>query len=255
MPVHTHLAAALRAAGVEFDDSQLTRALYSSDASLYRVVPSAVVKARGEADVIAAHEVARELRIPLTMRGAGTSIAGNAVGSGIVVDTRGFNQVLDIDPVARTARVEPGVVHADLQRAAAPHGLRFGPDPSSHSRCTVGGMIGNNACGSRALGYGRTVDNVESLRVLYGNGELALERAGGRVVTPRRGWRASATPTSPICAPSSAASAARSAATAWSTCCPSGAASNGSWSAARDHWPRSWRRPSASSTTGSSAGC
>ncbi|MFM9591787.1 FAD-binding and (Fe-S)-binding domain-containing protein [Streptomyces scabiei] len=178
MPVHTHLAAALRAAGVECDDSQLTRALYSSDASLYRVVPSAVVKARGEADVIAAHEVARELRIPLTMRGAGTSIAGNAVGSGIVVDTRGFNRVLDIDPVARTARVEPGVVHADLQRAAAPHGLRFGPDPSSHSRCTVGGMIGNNACGSRALGYGRTVDNVESLRVLYGNGELALEQGG-----------------------------------------------------------------------------
>lgn len=178
MPVHPHLAAALRAAGVEFDDSQLTRALYSSDASLYRVVPSAVVKARGEDDVIAAHEVARELRIPVTMRGAGTSIAGNAVGSGIVVDTRRFNRVLDIDPVARTARVEPGVVHADLQREAALYGLRFGPDPSSHSRCTVGGMIGNNACGSRALGYGRTVDNVESLRVLYGNGELALEQGG-----------------------------------------------------------------------------
>lgn len=103
---------------------------------------------------------------------------GNAVGSGIVVDTRRFDRVLDIDPVARTARVEPGVVHADLQRAAAPHGLRFGPDPSSHSRCTIGGMIGNNACGSRALGYGRTVDNVESLRVLYGNGELALEQGG-----------------------------------------------------------------------------
>ncbi|MBK3642542.1 FAD-binding and (Fe-S)-binding domain-containing protein [Streptomyces sp. MBT33] len=178
MPVQTDLAAALRAAGVECDDSPLTRALYSSDASLYRVVPSAVVKARGEDDVIAAHEVARELRVPLTMRGAGTSIAGNAVGSGVVVDTRRFNRVLGIDPDARTARVEPGVVHADLQREAALYGLRFGPDPSSHSRCTIGGMIGNNACGSRALGYGRTVDNVESLRVLYGNGELAREQGG-----------------------------------------------------------------------------
>ncbi|MEV7395074.1 FAD-binding and (Fe-S)-binding domain-containing protein [Streptomyces sp. NPDC091215] len=172
------LAAALRAAGVEFDDSLVTRALYSSDASLYRVVPSTVVEARSADDVIAAHEVARELRIPVTLRGAGTSIAGNAVGSGIVIDTRRFNRVLDIDPDARTARVEPGVVHADLQREAALYGLRFGPDPSSHSRCTIGGMIGNNACGSRALGYGRTVDNVESLRVLYGNGELALEQGG-----------------------------------------------------------------------------
>ncbi|MEU5313561.1 FAD-binding and (Fe-S)-binding domain-containing protein [Streptomyces sp. NPDC021562] len=177
-PASDDLAAALRAAGVEFDDSPLARALYSSDASLYRVVPSTVVKARSADDVIAVREVARELRVPVTMRGAGTSIAGNAVGSGIVVDTRRFNRILDIDPAARTARVEPGVVHADLQRAAAPHGLRFGPDPSSHSRCTIGGMIGNNACGSRALGYGRTVDNVESLRVLYGNGELALEQGG-----------------------------------------------------------------------------
>ncbi|MFI7294811.1 FAD-binding and (Fe-S)-binding domain-containing protein [Streptomyces sp. NPDC050121] len=165
-------------AGVEFDDSPVTRALYSSDASLYRVVPSVVVKARNAEDVIAAHGVAREMQVPVTMRGAGTSIAGNAIGSGIVIDTRRFNRILDIDPGGRTARVEPGVVHADLQRAAAPHGLRFGPDPSSHSRCTVGGMIGNNACGSRALGYGRTVDNVESLRVLYGNGELALEQDG-----------------------------------------------------------------------------
>ncbi|WP_306819967.1 FAD-binding and (Fe-S)-binding domain-containing protein [Streptomyces sp. DSM 40750] len=136
------------------------------------------MRARNVEDVIAAHEVAREMRIPVTMRGAGTSIAGNAIGSGIVIDTRRFGRVLEIDPVARTARVEPGAVHADLQRAAAPYGLRFGPDPSSHSRCTIGGMIGNNACGSRALGYGRTVDNVESLRVLYGNGELAREQDG-----------------------------------------------------------------------------
>ena len=106
------------------------------------------------------------------MRGAGTSIAGNAVGPGIVVDTaRHLNRVVSLDPEARTAVVQPGVVHATLQRAAAAQGLRFGPDPSTHTRCTVGGMIGNNACGSRALGYGRTADNVAGLRVAFVSGD------------------------------------------------------------------------------------
>jgi len=169
------LASELRSRGLrEVDDSTLARALYSSDASLYRVVPQAVVQARSVEDLLAVHDASRALGVPITMRGAGTSIAGNAVGPGIVVDTRGFNRVLEIDPDARTARVEPGVVHADLQRAAAPYGLRFGPDPSTHPRCTIGGMIGNNACGSRALGYGRTVDNVEAMDVLFGNGERVL---------------------------------------------------------------------------------
>ena len=109
--------------------------------------------------------VARDTGTPLTMRGAGTSIAGNAVGTGIVVDVaRHLDRVLSIDPEARTATVQPGTVHATLQQAATPHGLRFGPDPSTHTRCTIGGMIGNNACGSRALGYGRTVDNVVGAR-------------------------------------------------------------------------------------------
>lgn len=172
------VVAGLRAAGLSVDDSSATRAAYSSDASLYRVVPQAVVKASHAEHVMAAHEVAQRFAVPVTLRGAGTSIAGNAVGSGIVIDTRAFNRVLAVDPEARTARVEPGLVHADLQRAVAVYGLRFGPDPSSHSRCTIGGMIGNNACGSRALGYGRTVDNIESLRVLYGNGEVAHEASG-----------------------------------------------------------------------------
>ena len=105
--------------------------------------------------------VARETGTPLTMRGAGTSIAGNAIGAGIVIDTsKHLNRVLSIDPEARTAHVQPGAVHAALQKHAVPLGLRFGPDPSTHTRCTIGGMIGNNACGSRALAYGRTVDNV-----------------------------------------------------------------------------------------------
>ena len=145
--------------------------MYSADASLYRVVPAVVARPQHGDELHAAHQVSRDLGVPLTMRGAGTSIAGNAVGEGIVLDTRDVKRIIEIDPDSSTARVEPGVVHADLQRAAAPHGLRFGPDPSTHSRCTIGGMIGNNACGSRALGYGRTADNIEAVTVLFGNGE------------------------------------------------------------------------------------
>jgi len=174
------LAAALRAAGLDdVDDSTLARALYAGDASLYRVPPRVVVRPRHPDELDAVLAVARETATPLTMRGAGTSIAGNAVGPGIVVDTaRHMHGVLDVDPQARTARVLPGTVHATLQREAARHGLRFGPDPSTHTRCTVGGMVGNNACGSRALGWGRTADNVLGLDVLTGTGERLL--LGGR---------------------------------------------------------------------------
>jgi FAD/FMN-containing dehydrogenase/Fe-S oxidoreductase len=171
------LVGALRERGVsDVDDSVLTRALYSSDASLYRVVPQVVVRPRHADELDAILDVSAATGAPVTMRGAGTSIAGNAVGAGIVVDTRRhLGRVVEIDPEARTAVVQPGVVHADLQRAAAPYGLRFGPDPSTHTRCTVGGMIGNNACGSRALGYGRTVDNVVALDVAYGPGAVDVE--------------------------------------------------------------------------------
>ncbi|MDP9429746.1 MAG: FAD-binding oxidoreductase [Actinomycetota bacterium] len=167
------LIGALRRAGVgDVDDSGLARALYSSDASLYRVLPQAVVRPRHPDEMEATLAVCRELGVPLTARGAGTSIAGNAVGPGVVVDTsRYLSRVHSVDPEARTATVDPGVVQAALQTAARPHGLRFGPDPSTHNRCTIGGMIGNNACGSRALGYGRTSDNVVGLDVVTGAGE------------------------------------------------------------------------------------
>jgi FAD/FMN-containing dehydrogenase/Fe-S oxidoreductase len=163
---------ALGRAGLgDVDASGLARALYSSDGSLYRVLPRAVVRPRDADEIVATLSVCRELGVPLTMRGAGTSIAGNAVGPGVVVDTsRHLNRVRSIDAEARMADVEPGVVQAALQAAARPHGLRFGPDPSTHNRCTLGGMIGNNACGSRALGYGRTSDNVLGLDVVTGGG-------------------------------------------------------------------------------------
>lgn len=173
------VVAALRAAGLaEVDDSDLARTLYATDASTYRIPPRVVVRPRHVDDLDAILAVSRETGVPLTMRGSGTSIAGNAIGPGIVVDTRAhLNRVLRVDPETRTAEVEPGVVHAALQRQAAAVGLRFGPDPSTHTRCTIGGMIGNNACGSRALGYGRTADNVVGLDALAGDGRPAAEHA------------------------------------------------------------------------------
>ncbi|MFC6704988.1 FAD-binding and (Fe-S)-binding domain-containing protein [Flexivirga alba] len=163
------LTSALRAAGLEARDDDTTRAIYSSDASLYRVPPLAVAFPRSAEELASAYAVAREAGVPLTTRGAGTSVAGNAVGPGLVVDTsRHLNRILEIDPEARAARVQPGVIQEQLQRTAAPYGLRFGPDPSTSTRCTIGGMIGNNACGSRSLGYGRTVDNVLALRGFFG---------------------------------------------------------------------------------------
>lgn len=177
-------AALVRAGLTDVDDSGLTRALYSSDGSLYRVLPRAVVRPRHADEIEATLAVCRELGVPLTARGAGTSIAGNAVGPGVVLDTsRHLHRVHAIDAEARTAVVDPGVVQAALQAAARPHGLRFGPDPSTHNRCTVGGMIGNNACGSRALGYGRTSDNVVGLDVVTGSGlRLDLPGADGGVL-------------------------------------------------------------------------
>ncbi len=171
--MHT-VAAALRRAGVtDVDASTRRRAEYSSDASLYRVVPEVVVFPREVDELGAVVDVARSLGVPITARGAGTSIAGNAVGAGIVLDfSRHLNRIRVIDPESATAIVQPGVILDDLQSAAAVHGLRFGPDPSTHSRCTIGGMIGNNACGSRALGYGRTADNVAELEIVTGAGEL-----------------------------------------------------------------------------------
>ncbi len=181
------LIASLRRAGVtDVDDSTRRRAEYSTDASLYRVVPDLVVFPRHVDEIHPIVELSRAAKVPLTARGAGTSIAGNAVGPGIVLDfSRHLHHIHGIDPESATAVVEPGVVLDDLQRAAAPHGLRFGPDPSTHSRCTIGGMIGNNACGSRALGYGRTADNVVTLDMVTGAGErLRTETLDGAGMSP-----------------------------------------------------------------------
>jgi len=160
-----------RAVSGEVDASTRRRAEYSTDASNYRVVPEVVVFPRSTEDVLATLEIAREAGSPITSRGGGTSCAGNAVGPGVVIDfSRHLDAIGEIDPEARTAVVQPGVIMGNLQKAAAPFGLRFGPDPSTQARATFGGMIGNNACGPRAVAYGRTADNVLELELVDGTG-------------------------------------------------------------------------------------
>ncbi|GIF43687.1 FAD-binding and (Fe-S)-binding domain-containing protein [Actinoplanes xinjiangensis] len=167
------LAALLHRAGVtDVLTDAAHRSAYASDASLYRIVPQLIVRPRHDDDVLATLAVSRETGVPVTARGAGTSVAGNAIGPGIILDfSRHMNRVLEVDGDARTARVQAGTVQATLQAAAKPFGLRFGPDPSTHTRCTIGGMIGNNSCGSRTLGYGRTSDNTLALTAYTIDGE------------------------------------------------------------------------------------
>ncbi|WP_438817047.1 FAD-binding and (Fe-S)-binding domain-containing protein, partial [Streptomyces clavuligerus] len=186
-------AAFARAIRGDADFSVTARALTTMDASNYRRVPVGVVAPRDAEDVAAALEVCRRYGVPVVPRGGGTSIAGQATGTGVVLDfTRHMNAVVDVDPETRTAVVQPGAVLDTLQRAARPHGLVFGPDPSTHSRCTLGGMIGNNACGAHSVAWGTTADNVRSLSVVTYRGAVhRLERAPARDAsgrgTPARG--------------------------------------------------------------------
>ncbi|MEW2525813.1 FAD-binding and (Fe-S)-binding domain-containing protein [Streptomyces sp. NPDC047071] len=172
MGVETELVRALRGAvrgGV--DATPTARALVTMDASNYRRTPTAVVTPRDAADVAAALAVCRAHGEPVVARGAGTSIAGQATGTGVVLDfTAHMTEIVELDARARTARVQPGVVLDALRAAAAPHGLTFGPDPSTHSRCTLGGMIGNNSCGAHSVAWGTTADNVAELAVVRGDG-------------------------------------------------------------------------------------
>jgi FAD/FMN-containing dehydrogenase/Fe-S oxidoreductase len=154
---------------VRFDRG--ARATWSTDASNFRQVPLGVVLPRDVGDVVAAVEACRQHGAPITMRGGGTSLAGQATNAGVIIDTSTYlNQIVEVDAAERTARVQPGVVLDALQHRAGSHGLAFGPDPATHDRCTLGGMIGNNSCGVHSVIGGRTSDNVESLDVLLYEG-------------------------------------------------------------------------------------
>ena len=164
---------------IDVDSSVGTRARYSSDAGLTRIPPLAVAFPRTPEQAVAAFHLARAHGVPLTARGGGTSCASNAIGPGLVLDfSRHMNRVLSIDPEARTATVEPGCVGSTLQAAAAKHGLRFGPDPSSQNRATIAGMVANNACGPHATAWGRTSDNIVSLDCVDGRGRRFTATTG-----------------------------------------------------------------------------
>src|SRR5882762_3825192 len=154
---------------VRFDRG--SRALYATDGSNYRQIPIGLVVPRDDADVIAAVAACRKYGAPVLARGAGTSLAGQCCNVAVVLDfTKYMNQILELNTGSRFARVQPGVVLDSLRNRAETHQLTFAPDPSTHNRCTIGGMIGNNSCGTHSLLGGKTVDNVEELRILLYDG-------------------------------------------------------------------------------------
>ncbi|MEM7586200.1 MAG: FAD-linked oxidase C-terminal domain-containing protein [Acidobacteriota bacterium] len=185
---------------VLFDEA--SRGIYATDASNYMIQPIAVVVPRDEADVVAAVRIAVEHRVPILPRGGGTSLAGQTVGAALVIDfSKSMNRILALDVDARRVRVQPGLVRDELNAAVAPHGLHFAPDPATASRANVGGMIGNNSSGTKSILFGKTIDHVESLRVLLADGEIVelgatsreeaaeRERGSGREAELRRGLR------------------------------------------------------------------
>lgn len=192
-PSTARVAERLRAIGVRVDDAKLTRSLYAHDASNYRIEPMAVAFPRSIDDVVSIVETCAEFGMPITARGSGTGMAGNSIGAGMVIDFRRFMHAVErIDPATRTAVVQPGVVLDNLQSAAAAFGLMFGPDPSSHSRATIGGMVGNDACGNHSVAYGRTSDHVLALELVLADGTRALAtRSGLTAVHPEDADRVS----------------------------------------------------------------
>jgi FAD/FMN-containing dehydrogenase/Fe-S oxidoreductase len=152
-----------------FDDG--SRALYATDGSNYRQVPIGVVLPHDTGDVLAAISVCREFGAPLLCRGGGTSLAGQCCNVAVVLDfSKYMAKILEIDPVRRIARVQPGVVLDHLRNAAEKHHLTFAPDPATHDRCTLGGMIGNNSCGVHSVMAGKTDDNIEELEIVTYDG-------------------------------------------------------------------------------------
>jgi FAD/FMN-containing dehydrogenase len=154
---------------VKFDNG--SRALYATDGSNYRQVPIGVVLPRDPDDVLAAISVCREFGAPLLCRGGGTSLAGQCCNVAVILDfSKYMGKILEIDPDRRIARVQPGVVLDHLRNAAEKYHLTFAPDPASHDRCTIGGMIGNNSCGVHSIMGGKTDDNIEALEVVTYDG-------------------------------------------------------------------------------------
>jgi hypothetical protein len=176
---------------VRFDAG--SRALYATDSSNYRQIPIGIVVPMNEADIEATLAACREVGAPILPRGGGTSLAGQCCNVAVILDfSKYLNRIISLDVAGKSARVQPGIVLDRVRDAAEVHHLTFAPDPATHSRCTLGGMIGNNSCGVHALMGGKTVDNIHELDVMLYDGtrmsvgktsdtELdAIIRAGGR---------------------------------------------------------------------------
>ena len=155
---------------VRFDP--YSKALYSTDASLYQIEPIGVVVPKNKADVIAAVKIAYERNVPILPRGGGTSLAGQTVGEAIIIDmSKYMNQIIEVNVEERWARVQPGIVIDNLNHYLEPHGLMYPLDLATSSRANVGGTIGNNSAGSHSLIYGKTIDHVMSLELVLSNGD------------------------------------------------------------------------------------
>ncbi len=157
---------------VRFDET--SRHIYSTDASHYQIPPLGVVLPKNADDLTVAVQIAADLNIPITARGGGTSLSGQCIGPGIVIDcSKYLNRIGEVDVSGRRVRVQPGAVLDHVNLALAPHGLMFGPDVATASRATLGGMIGNNSAGARSVVYRQTVDHVRALSVVLSDGSRA----------------------------------------------------------------------------------
>ncbi|MGZ3770696.1 MAG: FAD-binding and (Fe-S)-binding domain-containing protein [Bdellovibrio sp.] len=151
--------------------SASSKALYAADASNYRQIPLAVVLPKTAEDIVQTLSICRKHNAPILMRGGGTSLAGQTCNTAVVIDTsKYYNKILNLDPEQKTVTVQPGIVLDEVRNEAEKHRLTFGPDPSTHNRCTLGGMIGNNSCGVHSVMAGKTVDNIIELDVVTYDG-------------------------------------------------------------------------------------
>ena len=154
-----------------------SRGRYATDASIYQIMPVGVLVPVSERDIAVAIDIARDLKVPVLPRGGGTSQCGQTTGAALVIDTsKHFRKVLNVDVAQRTAKVEPGLVLDHLNAQLKPHGLWYPVDVSTSAQATLGGMAGNNSCGSRSIAYGNMVHNVIGASAWLSDGSLVEDR-------------------------------------------------------------------------------
>ena len=163
---------------VRFDP--YSRALYSTDASMYQIEPIGVVIPRHRGDVVATVDIARRHQVPVLPRGGGTSLAGQTVGHAVVMDfSKYLNQILEVNTDEGWARVQPGVIQDEFNAHLRPLGFLFGPDTSTSNRATIGGMTGNNSAGSHSIVYGKTIDHVLELSIVLSDASSTVLQSAG----------------------------------------------------------------------------